>query len=127
MVVPMHENLTRSAGAGAGAANSDRIPLASSWCGTKEVEIDHNQQHQHQQDPAAAPPTGGSHPAALALVVGTVVVQDPVPLVHAPSRAFLSECVLNPCVPYPQINLQFDPVIFEDPAYGVRVHRGVYE
>eukprot|EP00200_Dunaliella_tertiolecta_P009218 CAMPEP_0202391792 /NCGR_PEP_ID=MMETSP1127-20130417/92026_1 /ASSEMBLY_ACC=CAM_ASM_000462 /TAXON_ID=3047 /ORGANISM="Dunaliella tertiolecta, Strain CCMP1320" /LENGTH=1603 /DNA_ID=CAMNT_0048994249 /DNA_START=136 /DNA_END=4947 /DNA_ORIENTATION=+ len=26
-----------------------------------------------------------------------------------------------------QINLQFDPVIFEDPAYGVRVHRGVYE
>ena len=26
-----------------------------------------------------------------------------------------------------QINLQFDPVVFEDAAYGVRVHRGVYE
>ncbi|KAF5828980.1 hypothetical protein DUNSADRAFT_16742 [Dunaliella salina] len=26
-----------------------------------------------------------------------------------------------------QINLQFDPVVFEDPTYGVRVHRGVYE
>ncbi len=25
-----------------------------------------------------------------------------------------------------QINLQFEPVIFEDPALGVRVHRGVY-
>mmetsp|Transcript_19960 Transcript_19960/g.50625 ORF Transcript_19960/g.50625 Transcript_19960/m.50625 type:complete len:822 (-) Transcript_19960:3422-5887(-) len=26
-----------------------------------------------------------------------------------------------------QINMQFDPVIFEDPALGVRVHRGVYQ
>ncbi len=25
------------------------------------------------------------------------------------------------------INIKFDPVIFEDPALGVRVHRGVYE
>lgn len=25
------------------------------------------------------------------------------------------------------INLSFEPVIFEDPALGVRVHRGVYE
>jgi len=28
---------------------------------------------------------------------------------------------------FAQINLQFDPVVFEDPAFGVRVHRGVYE
>ncbi|KXZ51423.1 hypothetical protein GPECTOR_12g385 [Gonium pectorale] len=26
-----------------------------------------------------------------------------------------------------QINLQFEPVVFEDPKHGVRVHRGVYE
>ncbi|GIL78732.1 hypothetical protein Vretimale_371 [Volvox reticuliferus] len=26
-----------------------------------------------------------------------------------------------------QINLQFEPVVFEDPKYGVRIHRGVYE
>ncbi|GFR45559.1 hypothetical protein Agub_g6953 [Astrephomene gubernaculifera] len=26
-----------------------------------------------------------------------------------------------------QINLQFEPVIFEDPKFGVRIHRGVYE
>lgn len=25
------------------------------------------------------------------------------------------------------INLQFEPVVFEDPAFGVRIHRGVYE